>query len=1694
MKSRSKLTTLVIGIIFTMLAAFSGWAQKPSRQNETGIVPGMPYASSDIESINLTNGNLNFSFPLGSLPAGRGQATAGLFLKYNSKLWKKHTETFTHGNGSTYKHSVLSFNDDSGWKFGQNYALRVVSRNDGLDEPLQPCSPIPGNVDGVYIWKTQIEFPDGSLREFRPVGYSIPGGVLGNFYNVHPNGSINNGCAAQTQDPNPYRTYYSADSSYMRLIVYNNLDWELYMTDGSKITHTAAEGHRIYDRNGNFVYWGSVTLPNGQTATGWIDQFGRYTVKRATSPNEDTIYQMGFNGQLLETKVRWKMVTVIRQYQTECLTCQESGGPGRGGDGGGSLTQTLWSPLRVVDNVENPTGQIYTFDYYAHNGDLPMGTNYSQGWGEVKSITMPSTAKTEYNYGHDFTVNSTNSNPTQVIQRSGRVNGKTLFYSDEYDGTTTPRQAKWDYTTYANNATSSSVGNPDGTSSTQYFYDLDNDEFLGGYVYKEVSNSGALTEKLWNFNSVPGSSPGLNNPYVKAEFNTIPDGAGNPSLTAIKEFNYDKNGNVTQVKEYDWVSYSSIPRNGSGQVTGLPGGLTPVRISQTSFNNPTPDASDGSNNANGYWNVSAITVKNAAASAEVFNGSGVPVSRSEIVYDNPNTTANPVQAKSWDSSKGAYSNPLSAGNSISTTTQYNQYGMPTLTTDAKGVQTQITYGQVGSVTDLYPTQVKTAFGLPEQRTATTTYDFFTGLTKTATDVDNNVTNETVYDVTGRPIIQKAAINTPNEIWTQTEFNDNLRRVVVRADLFAKGDGKKVAIQHFDQLGRVRLSRTLEDAAAQNPYNEADGIKVQSRYLYDNGANPAASNGMFTLKSNPYRTGNEAEMGWTVSYSDKTGRTSTVKTYAGGGLPAPWGGNGNLTGTVLSQVDANTSTVTDQAGKQRRSITNGIGQLVRVDEPDDSGNLGGIGSPVQPTSYSYDTLNNLVQVNQGVQQRNFSYNSLSRLLTATNPESGTMNYVYDASGNLTQKTDARGVVTNYVYDNINRVTSRTYSDGTPTVSYTYDNLPNAKGRLTQVSSTISTTNYTNFDNLGRVLASQQITDGQTYNFGYGYNLSGMLVSETYPSGRVVTNQFEVDGDLAQVNGSFQGANKTYVGNFAYTSAGAIGAMQLGNGRWENTVFNSRLQPVQIGLGSSQNAQDLWKVNYDYGQADNNGNVKSQQITVPSQFTAIQNYTYDSLNRVKSANETISNSQTWKQTFSFDRYGNRKFDANQTTTLGNCPANICNPDINPANNRVTTHQFDNAGNTTIDAEGRKFFYDAENKQKEVKTASDQVIGQYLYDGDGKRVKKLAANDTTIFVYDAGGKLASEYTVSASQSQAPQTSYLTNDTLGSPRVTTDSSGNVVSRRDFRPYGEEIYRQGQGTDKVRQKFTGYQKDDETDLDFAEARMYVDKLGRFTSNDPLLSTGRIEIPQTWNRYSYVLNNPINSTDPLGMYCYSDALGGCSSDKELKGTFRYTAVKGEKERVDKIIAGRNKIRDSFKLMEKAANSDDQGLTEDQKSEIKHSIESFGKEYEKGVTIGFGDFILDFIGAKAATIPSKTESNIVLLDSRKEGTELALDLANEAGNLANWKDYQNGGKDMTQFETEVFSYKIESYTAQGLGLQARSPSDAPEIQIWNKGWGAVEREKTRSENIERRVTQLYKDNKGQPLTRANPGIKFSERKD
>lgn len=105
----------------------------------------------------------------------------------------------------------------------------------------------------------------------------------------------------------------------------------------------------------------------------------------------------------------------------------------------------------------------------------------------------------------------------------------------------------------------------------------------------------------------------------------------------------------------------------------------------------------------------------------------------------------------------------------------------------------------------------------------------------------------------------------------------------------------------------------------------------------------------------------------------------------------------------------------------------------------------------------------------------------------------------------------------------------------------------------------------------------------------------------------------------------------------------------------------------------------------------------------------------------------------------------------------------------------------------------------------------------------------------------------------------------------MITDQTGKVTSRRDFLPFGDDLFtpqrtlQLGYAADSIRQRFTGYEKDTESEFDFAQARYYNSKHGRFTSVDPIYESANAKVPQSWNRYNYALNNPTLFIDPYGL-------------------------------------------------------------------------------------------------------------------------------------------------------------------------------------------------------------------------------------
>ena len=152
-------------------------------------------------------------------------------------------------------------------------------------------------------------------------------------------------------------------------------------------------------------------------------------------------------------------------------------------------------------------------------------------------------------------------------------------------------------------------------------------------------------------------------------------------------------------------------------------------------------------------------------------------------------------------------------------------------------------------------------------------------------------------------------------------------------------------------------------------------------------------------------------------------------------------------------------------------------------------------------------------------------------------------------------------------------------------------------------------------------------------------------------------------------------------------------------------------------------------------------------------------------------------------------------------------------------------------------------------------------------------------------SSGNLKKEYlssgiTIEPTAVNGNGTRYSSGDNLASPRVISNASAGVVSRHDYMPFGEELgagvggRTTGMGfsvADGHRRKFTGYEADVETGLNFAQARYQSPTQGRFTSPDPFGGSMTAADPQSFNRYSYTGNNPINRTDSSGLDWTTDA-------------------------------------------------------------------------------------------------------------------------------------------------------------------------------------------------------------------------------
>ncbi|HET9711451.1 MAG TPA: RHS repeat-associated core domain-containing protein, partial [Pyrinomonadaceae bacterium] len=662
-------------------------------------------------------------------------------------------------------------------------------------------------------------------------------------------------------------------------------------------------------------------------------------------------------------------------------------------------------------------------------------------------------------------------------------------------------------------------------------------------------------------------------------------------------------------------------------------------------------------------------------------------------------------------------------------------------------------------------------------TTSTEYDVSTGLVTATFDANGQKTTFSYNDPLNRlKQVVRAETDAAAKNQSTYSYDDSALTITATSDLNTYEDNLLKTVMMYDGLGRMTETRTFEGGT--------NYIATQQQY---------DALGRNFKTSNPFRPWQSETPAWTTTTYDALGRVLTVTTPDNAVMTTSYSGN--------------TLTVTDQALRKRKSITDALGRLIEVYEDPNGLNY--------QTTYLYDVLDDLVRVTQGSQQRFFMYDSLKRLLRARNPEQGTLGslalsdpitgnsawslgYQYDANGNLTDKTDPRGVVSTYTYDALNRNTTVNFSDTTinPDVKRFYDGATNGKGRFWYFYSggdfstgpNVDHTSVDSYDALGRPLVQRQLFKlnnvwSAAYQITRTYNRAGGVQSQTYPSGHSVNYNYDAAGRLGDKDGlnlAFtgnlgDGVLRTYAKEVKYSSWGSLSREQYGTSTavYHKLRYNIRGQLCDVrasNVNDDMGGELGALVNY-YSTAwsqcgsgtDNNGNVLMSQTIINSVYFE-DRYSYDALNRLTAVSEFQNGSTpSGSQQYSYDRWGNRNitpsspalgfnasFEKEDATNRLYAPGDLALADD------LRRIRYDKAGNQTRDTftgYGDAFF-DAENH---ITAVQDKLGGwsNYSYNADGQRTRRKINNQETWQIYGFDGELLAEYAATAAAA-TPQKEY--------------------------------------------------------------------------------------------------------------------------------------------------------------------------------------------------------------------------------------------------------------------------------------------------------------------------------------------------
>lgn len=410
-------------------------------------------------------------------------------------------------------------------------------------------------------------------------------------------------------------------------------------------------------------------------------------------------------------------------------------------------------------------------------------------------------------------------------------------------------------------------------------------------------------------------------------------------------------------------------------------------------------------------------------------------------------------------------------------------------------------------------------------------------------------------------------------------------------------------------------------------------------------------------------------------------------------------------------------------------------------------------------------------------------------------------------------------------------------------------------------------------MGRQSRRVWTTPNFTQTINHTYNYLGGILESAWPGiwdgTTPLTLYYTYDPAGRQASSWWSNGNLTYqslVTSYAFTHSGssALETVIYPNDTTETVSYNSRLQSVQRRVYNTSSSVNRMYLQFNYqrpGDNANNGNVHHVYDLLNANNW--QAFTYDKMNRMNAFSGQV-NGIAQSRAYALDRYGNMSDSYNPLS-------------FNTANNRIVTggYGYDSAGNLTTDPQ-RTCYYDGENRLRLV-VAGGITVGQYLYDGEGRRAKRITPQETRYYIHDALGNAVFEYKVNAGYdtfnhfhngrltatvTPSDNLLWVYSDHLGTPRLKATPTGGALSSDWYEPFGRAINTPADG---MKYRFTAKERDTESGLDYFIARHASSPQGRFLSADPVTGTPlHVLNPQRWNRYAYAINNPLFYIDPTG--------------------------------------------------------------------------------------------------------------------------------------------------------------------------------------------------------------------------------------